>query len=79
VAATARATKPAAVAADITAAVAAVPARLSFAGIPSIATVVSTAGGGGGGGSSFVEPGAKHVKSVSGVAPTGDGRIAIYW
>jgi hypothetical protein len=36
-------------------------------------------GGGGGGGSSFVEKGAKHVKSRPGAAPVGNGRIIISW
>ncbi len=36
-------------------------------------------GGGGGGGSSYVEPGATHVKDVTGGAGAGNGKIVISW
>jgi hypothetical protein len=36
-------------------------------------------GGGGGGGSSYVEPGATHVKDIRGAGSSGDGQIVISW
>jgi hypothetical protein len=41
--------------------------------------VASGIGGGGGGGSSFVEPGATHVKIKRGGTRAGNGQITISW